>query len=121
MIKCYSRYNKKINLDVYVVFLLIQALEYSQQGEKVPSCVLDATDQWGGLYLGGYRAVMNEKFLKTQKVSSIVNTAKGLEIFGPKYLVSQQVSVRLCGPFYYVVYQKGSCGQGQRGTQNKIS
>ena len=61
----------------------------------MPSCVLDVTDQWGGLYLGGYRAVMNQGFLKDQKVSSIVNTAKGLEIFGPKYLVSQHND--LCG------------------------
>ena len=30
---------------------------------------------------------MNAEFLKDLKVKYIVNTAKGLEIFGPKYLV----------------------------------
>ena len=31
--------------------------------------------------------MMNAEFLKDLKVKYIVNTAKGLEIFGPKYLV----------------------------------
>ena len=71
------------------MLFLFQALEYSQEGEKVPSCVLDSTDQpgQGGLYLGGYRAVTNLKFLKDHNITHILNTAKGLEIFGPKYLV----------------------------------
>ena len=30
---------------------------------------------------------MNVEFLKKESVTHIVNTAKGLEIFGPKYLV----------------------------------
>lgn len=30
---------------------------------------------------------MNHKFLKEKGISHIVNTAKGLDIFGPKYLV----------------------------------
>ena len=31
---------------------------------------------------------MNTEFLRKEGISHIVNTAKGLEIFGPKYLVS---------------------------------
>ena len=51
--------------------------------------MLAKTDQLGGLYLGGYQAVMNHRFLKDHNITHIVNTAKGLEIFGPKYLVSK--------------------------------
>ena len=32
---------------------------------------------------------MNADFLKKEGVTHIVNTAKGLEIFGPKYTVSK--------------------------------
>ena len=52
--------------------------------EKVPSCVLEKTDRLGGLYLGGYLAVMNKQFLKDHNITHILNTAKGL---GSKYLV----------------------------------
>jgi len=31
--------------------------------------------------------VMNSQFLQEEKVGHVVNTARGLEIFGPKYLV----------------------------------
>ncbi len=31
---------------------------------------------------------MNTEFLRKENVTHVVNTAKGLEIFGPKYLVS---------------------------------
>ena len=41
----------------------------------------------GGLYHGSFRAVMNTDFLKKEGVTHIVNTAKGLEIFGQKYTV----------------------------------
>ena len=68
----------------------LQALEYSQKGEKVPSCILhrDGSRGTGALYHGGFKAVMNADFLKKERVTHIVNTAKGLEIFGPNYLVS---------------------------------
>lgn len=40
---------------------------------------------------------MNRQFLKDHNITHIVNTAKGLEIFGPKYLVSKaNVVVGLC-------------------------
>lgn len=32
--------------------------------------------------------MMNADFLKKEQVTHVVNTAKGLEIFGPKYTVS---------------------------------
>lgn len=55
----------------------------------MPSTILSASSDSGkgGLFLGGYRGVMNEQFLKESNIKYIVNTAKGLEIFGPKYLV----------------------------------
>ena len=43
----------------------------------------------GGLYQGSFRAVMNTDFLKKEGVTHIVNTAKGMEIFGQKYTVRQ--------------------------------
>lgn len=66
-------------------------MAYSQSAEKVPSTILspaDSSDGNGGLFLGGFRGVMNEQFLSESNVKYIVNTAKGLEIFGPKYMVS---------------------------------
>ena len=34
---------------------------------------------------------MNSEFLRKERVTHIVNTAKGLEIFGPKYVVGLNV------------------------------
>jgi hypothetical protein len=65
----------------------LQALEYSQKGEKTPSCILPSVGGAGGLFHGGYKGVMNTDFLQKERVTHVVNTAKGLEIFGPKYLV----------------------------------
>ena len=64
-----------------------KAIEFSQKGEKVPSCIIPCEGAVGGLYHGGFKAIMNREFLVKEKVTHIVNTAKGLEIFGPKYLV----------------------------------
>ena len=38
--------------------------------------------------MGGFKSVLNPQFLKESKIGHIVNTAKGLEIFGTKYIVS---------------------------------
>lgn len=65
---------------------LLKALEFSQKGEKTPSCILPSSDGVGGLFHGGFKGVMNSDFLRKEGVTHIVNTAKGLEIFGPKYL-----------------------------------
>lgn len=66
---------------------LLKALEFSQKGEKTPSCILPSSDgAVGSLFHGGYKGVMNADFLGKERVTHVVNTAKGLEIFGPKYL-----------------------------------
>ena len=68
----------------------MQALEYSQKGEMTPSRILPReSGGLGGLFHGGFKAVMNTDFLKKEGVTHIVNTAKGLEIFGPKYTVRE--------------------------------
>ena len=67
----------------------MKALEYSQKGEKTPSRILSGDAGQGGLFHGGFKAVMNVDFLKKEGVTHVVNTAKGLEIFGPKYTVSE--------------------------------
>ena len=71
---------------------IVKALEYGQKGERTPSAIFaptgdaDAGGGAGGLFLGGFKAVMNEKFLRSARVTAVVNCAKGLEIFGPVYL-----------------------------------
>ena len=66
---------------------MVRALEYGQKGERTPSAIFapDATTGLGGLFLGGFKAVMNAKFLKSANVTAVVNCAAGLEIFGPVY------------------------------------
>ena len=78
-----------------VVFVSTQALEYSQEKEKVPTCVIEAAAGKGALYHGGFKAVMNVKFLQKESIKHVVNTARGLEVFGPKYTVSQLQCVAL--------------------------
>ena len=79
----------KLHSPLFIVS--IQALEFSQKHEKIPSCILargeGSSAKIGGLYHGGFKAVMNTDFLRNEGVTHIVNTAKGLEIFGPKYRV----------------------------------
>ena len=72
-------------------FYCTQALAHSTKAEKTPDRIL-TTSSGGGLYLGGFRGVINTQFLQEANVTHIVNTAKGLEIFGPKYLVRQLFS-----------------------------
>ena len=60
------------------------ALEYSNKGRKVPSIILEE-EGLGHLYLGGFASVLNKSFLSSAAVSGIVNTAKGLEMFGPRW------------------------------------
>ena len=63
------------------------ALEWSSAGRKTPSLILGPGPGrlLGCVYLGGFHAVLNKDFLVKHKVRAIVNTAKGLEMFGPKY------------------------------------
>ena len=56
-----------------------------------PSCILprESAAGLGGLFHGGFKAVMNVDFLKGEGVTHVVNTAKGLEgRYGHKYTVS---------------------------------
>ena len=58
---------------------------------KIPSCILPRGEATGlgGLFHGGYKAVMNVEFLKKEGVTHIVSTAKGLGTqFGHRYTVS---------------------------------
>jgi protein-tyrosine phosphatase len=63
----------------------VQAMEFSQSKEKVPSCIEERREGRGGLWHGGFKAVMNHDFLRAEGITHVVNTAKGLEMFGPKY------------------------------------
>lgn len=76
-----------MHCKLFKLKFVFQAIEFSQKGEKVPSCILTAKEGKGGLFHGGFKAVMNTEFLVQENVTHILNTAKGLEIFGPKYLV----------------------------------
>ena len=93
--ECLLEVSKKNTLNLIQLLLvslsfLLKALSYSQKAEKVPSTIEPPSSdgKTGGLFLGGFRGVMNEQFLKDSNIKFIVNTAKGLEIFGPKYMVS---------------------------------
>ena len=58
------------------------ALEFSV--DKVPSLVWEKGA--GKLFLGGYKAALNIPFIKKNKISLIVDTARGLEdVLGPRY------------------------------------
>ena len=61
------------------------------RSSDTPSCILprDEANGLGGLFHGGYRAVMNIDFLQSEGVTHVVNTAKGLDItYGRNYTVS---------------------------------
>jgi hypothetical protein len=59
------------------------ALEYSNKGRKTPSRILPPPR---ALYHGGYASVLNRRFLKEAGVTGVVQTAKGLEMFGPRWV-----------------------------------
>jgi len=61
---------------------IMAAFEYTQKGATVPSGIIDRGEGLGALYLGGYRCVME----LPPSVKYVVNTAQGLEVFGPKYV-----------------------------------
>jgi protein-tyrosine phosphatase len=84
-ISCYKLIGKHNASAVKTDEVIRKALEYSQEGEKVPSCILDPEEGLGGLYLGGFKGVVNKKFLASAGITHVVNTAKGLEMFGPSY------------------------------------
>ena len=67
--------------------VLLEALEYTQAMEKVPSLILEREGGVGAVYLGGYKGVINLAFLQANNITHILNTAKGLEdVLGPKFV-----------------------------------
>ena len=87
-IECYQKIFAHCPEAVKNDALITAALEYSNKGRKTPSTVLPPTAQnSGGLYLGGYASVLNKAFLgRTANVTGIVNTARGLDMFGPVWV-----------------------------------
>lgn len=81
--------------DVVAKEDLLKALEYSQKGMMIPSLILPKDDVHGALYLGGFKTVTNEKFIKEADVKGVVNTAgKGLfKFFGPKFERNYHASI----------------------------
>ena len=72
--------------------LLFQALESTQKGERVPSVILEKDEKgYGKLFLGGFKAALNEDFIKMEKLGGIVNTVgDGLfTLFGSKLEVCE--------------------------------
>jgi len=93
-----------------------KAMEHSAKGSKTPSTIIPSSspqqgqggegscgvtngeerelylgsDGMGPLYHGGYMALMSKNFM--QGCTSVVNTARGLEIFGPKYLQAKETA-----------------------------
>ena len=96
-----------------------RALEYTADGEKTPSEVLkkgEICDGSGSLFLGGFKAVLNQRFMKSAGVGAVVNTAKGLEMFGPKYTGGVSESATRMDPPVYVyctaITARVICGGG---------
>ena len=69
--------------------LCLQAVECTQNKERVPSLVLDECDGLGGLYLGGFKAVTNKDFNSKIGLKGVVNTAGEalFSLFGRKFKV----------------------------------
>jgi len=51
--------------------------------EAIPSLI--SGEPTAGLYMGGYKAAINEKFLRDAAVGLVVNTAGGLQAFFPTF------------------------------------
>ncbi|KAI6646895.1 Dual specificity protein phosphatase 22-like isoform X1 [Oopsacas minuta] len=67
--------------------VLLEALEYTQAMEKIPSLILEGKGGLGSVYLGGYKGVINLEFLQCNNITHILNTAKGLEVtLGTKFV-----------------------------------
>ena len=82
---CSKLFNKHSPNSIASDDMLIAAIEYSQKGQQEASCIISGDSSIGGLFLGGFGAVVNQSFLKTNKITHVLNTAGGLEIFGGKY------------------------------------
>lgn len=56
----------------------------------VPSLILEKENYLGEVYLGGFKAIVNEEFLKAAHVKGVVNTVGPslFAVFGKKFEVS---------------------------------
>ena len=71
------------------------ALEYSVS--SVPSLIWETEAGGGKLYLGGYKAAVNLRWLAASNTSLIVNTARGLEaVLGPRYRRQLEARAAAC-------------------------
>ena len=71
------------------------ALEYSVA--SVPSLIWETEAGGGKLYLGGYKAAVNLRWLAASNTSLIVNTARGLEaVLGPRYRRQLEARAAAC-------------------------
>jgi len=84
-VECFSDITKHKSNAVLDDEHIRRAMESTQSGEKLPSCIIDGALNLGALYLGGFKAILNKKFMKEANITHVVNTARGLEMFGPKY------------------------------------
>jgi len=78
--ECFSKIEKHARTAITCDADVKHALEYGAQGEKTPSMLGPR------LYLGGFRGIVNEEWMLAAGITHVVNTAKGLEMFGPKYI-----------------------------------
>ena len=93
------------HLLVRRVHSIPQAIAYSQKHEKVPDCILPAGGTLGGLYQGGMQSVMNLGMLKSYGITHVVNTAKGLDIFGPKFSVRTRMIMKSSAVEFVIIFQ----------------
>ncbi|XP_028396260.1 dual specificity protein phosphatase 1B-like [Dendronephthya gigantea] len=87
-VTCSKEISKHNRSSIQSKEVLMRALEYTQSMDKLGSVIIptDDTTERGGLYLGGYRASINQEFLQNQHITHILNVAAGLvNFFGPKY------------------------------------
>ena len=84
--ECYDKIFAHTAKAVHDDEMIRAALEYSNKGRKIPLLILNDASGGGHLYLGGFASVLNQKFLKAKNITGIVNTAKGLEMFGPRWI-----------------------------------
>jgi len=67
---------------------VLAALEYTQEGTATPTLALDpiiTPSALAPVYLGGYAAVSNTKWMIEAKVTHVLCAAQGLSMFGKRY------------------------------------
>eukprot|EP00943_MAST-04B_sp_MAST-4B-sp1_P002307 g2307.t1 len=88
--KCFKKIFSHASEAVKSDEMVRLGLEFSQKGANAASQIIppksyDDSGTYGGLYLGGFKAVLSKKFINEKNIQLIVNTAKGLGMFWPVY------------------------------------